>query len=106
MIGQAERPESDATSDMAIARRPRATMESDGQTQKDDRAVFTGFIRVRGARDYKLKNIALKMPRDAAVVFTGVSGSGKSSRRIAPTRRPGTQARVRVPLRTAARLPA
>ena len=39
----------------------------------------TGFVRVRGARENNLKGVDLDVPRDALVVFTGVSGSGKSS---------------------------
>ena len=37
------------------------------------------FVRVRGARENNLKDIKVDIPRDALVVFTGVSGSGKSS---------------------------
>ena len=36
-------------------------------------------IRIRGAKQHNLKNVDLELPRDRLIVFTGVSGSGKSS---------------------------
>jgi len=46
---------------------------------KDKKNDTEGKIIVRGARTHNLKNITVEMPRNKMVVFTGLSGSGKSS---------------------------
>ena len=41
--------------------------------------MLAGEITIRGAREHNLKNINLSLPRNKLIVFTGLSGSGKSS---------------------------
>jgi len=47
--------------------------------QRGQEANASRAITIRGAREHNLKNVDLEVPRDKLVVFTGLSGSGKSS---------------------------
>jgi excinuclease ABC subunit A len=53
--------------------------ESKKQGSDPDATVGAGKIIIKGARTHNLKNISLEIPRNKMVVFTGLSGSGKSS---------------------------
>ncbi len=60
--------------------RPAARNTAPGTGEKALDALFGGpAIVIRGAREHNLKNVDLTIPRDRLVVFTGLSGSGKSS---------------------------
>ena len=60
--------------------RPAATREASASGGATLDALFGGpVIAIRGAREHNLKNVDLTIPRDKLVVFTGLSGSGKSS---------------------------
>ncbi|MBY0539116.1 excinuclease ABC subunit UvrA [Patescibacteria group bacterium] len=47
--------------------------------KKDEQNFDAGKIVVKGAKTHNLKNVTVEMPRNKMVVFTGLSGSGKSS---------------------------
>lgn len=47
---------------------------ANNKSKKED-----GFVEIKGAKQNNLRNISLTIPRDSFVVFTGISGSGKSS---------------------------
>jgi excinuclease ABC subunit A len=50
-----------------------------GARASDTRAADRRVLAVHGAREHNLKNVSIELPRDQLVVFTGLSGSGKSS---------------------------
>ena len=53
--------------------------ESPGQRIRTEKKDMRQYIRIRGANEHNLKGISLNIPRNQFVVFTGLSGSGKSS---------------------------
>jgi len=73
------RPEGVRTDASGLEREVEAEVEPAGSTADRPSAEATNAIRIRGARTHNLKNISLDLPRQALVVITGLSGSGKSS---------------------------
>ncbi len=59
-----------------MAKKKVGQAEHNGQPQEE-------MIEIIGAREHNLKNIDISIPKNKLVVFTGVSGSGKSSLALA-----------------------
>ncbi|UOR04642.1 excinuclease ABC subunit UvrA [Hymenobacter aerilatus] len=54
-------------------------LPANGHDHPNPAAAEAPFIEVYGAREHNLKNVSIQIPRGKLVVFTGISGSGKSS---------------------------
>ncbi|PZU99571.1 MAG: excinuclease ABC subunit A [Leptolyngbya sp.] len=74
-------PKSDASAKKTAASKGRASTNGNQHTglAHHHAAIDDNVIRIRGARQHNLKNLDLEIPRNQLIVFTGVSGSGKSS---------------------------
>ncbi len=70
---EAEKASATGEMDMKMKNPPATSISGGGPAER------SACVRVRGARQNNLKNVDADIPRDAFVVFTGISGSGKSS---------------------------
>src|SRR4029453_17094386 len=62
----------------AAGAHPPASVRPTDARHREEHLVAEQLI-IRGAREHNLKDVSLDLPRDSMIVFTGLSGSGKSS---------------------------
>ena len=55
------------------------TCVTSSRDERRERDAVADRLIVKGAREHNLRSVDLDLPRDALIVFTGLSGSGKSS---------------------------
>ncbi len=67
------------TSDSRTAAPEEASIASAATAAMEEAADPRHYITIRGAREHNLKNVSLVLPKNRLIVFTGLSGSGKSS---------------------------
>ncbi|MGO9944603.1 MAG: excinuclease ABC subunit UvrA [Rhodoblastus sp.] len=80
---KAKKPATKPLTTKPLAKKPKKAPSPENSAESVEQAAYRigegRVISLRGAREHNLKNVDLTIPRDKLVVFTGLSGSGKSS---------------------------